>query len=89
MKKFWISIFQSKILKPHETLIFLKALEAHDRAEQARRVLKKKGLTYSDRFDQPRSRLEVMIERYSRAAFAKLIATIHLHESGGFVEFTL
>jgi hypothetical protein len=86
MKSFWVSLFKTKTLKPHETLIFLKALEAHDRAEQARRVLKKKGLTYSDRFDQPRSRPEIMIERDSRAAFAKLIATIHLCESG-FLEF--
>jgi phage terminase small subunit len=80
MKKFWISIFDSKTLKPHETLIFVKACEAHDRAEQARRVLKREGLIFTDRFDQPRSRPEITIERDSRAAFAKLLAQIHLYE---------
>jgi phage terminase small subunit len=81
MKKFWISIFQSKILKPHETLIFLKACEAHDRAEQARRVLKDKGLTFIDCFNSPRTRPEVAIERDSRVAFARLLATIYLYKS--------
>ena len=87
MKKFWISIFQSKILQPHETLIFLKALEAYDRAEQARSVIKDEGLTFIDRFNSPRVRPEVAIERDNRAAFAKLIATIHLYETSGWAAF--
>jgi hypothetical protein len=87
MKKFWISVFESKTLDARETLIFLKALESHDRAEQARRIIKNQGLTFIDRFNSPRVRPEVAIERDNRAAFAKLIATIHLYETSGWAAF--
>ena len=60
-------------MQPYRAEILLKALEAHDRAEQAGRILKREGLTYQDRFEQPRSRPEVAIERDSRAQFAKLL----------------
>jgi hypothetical protein len=73
MKTFWIRAFESNNLQPYQIEILLKALEAFDRAEQARRILKRKGLTYEDRFGQPRTRPEVQIERDSRAQFAKLI----------------
>jgi len=81
MKAFWKSIFERKdtTLQPHEVIIFLKACEAHDRCEQARRILKKQGLTYEDHFKQPRSRPEIAIERDSRAQFAKLLTQIKLY----------
>ena len=79
MKAFWISVFERKDLEPHEAMIFLKACEAHDRAEQARRILKREGLTYQDRFQQPRARPEVSIEYRSRASFAKLLGQINLY----------
>jgi len=79
MKEFWRKAFALKIPQAHELVIFNKACEAHDRAEQARRILKKEGLTYLDRFKQPRSRPEVAIERDNRAQFAKLLNQIHLH----------
>jgi P27 family predicted phage terminase small subunit len=73
MKAFWRSVFQRKTLQEYQIEILLKACEAHDRAEQARRILKREGLTYEDRFGQPRSRPEVAIERDSRAQYAKLL----------------
>jgi hypothetical protein len=60
-------------------LIFTKACEAHDRAEQSATDLKKEGLKYEDRFKQPRSRPEIAIERDSEALFAKLLKQIRLH----------
>jgi phage terminase small subunit len=82
MKAFWISVFERKDpLQPHEAIIFLKACEAYDRAEQARRILKREGLTYLDRFQQPRSRPEVAIERDNRAQVAKLLTQINLYVS--------
>jgi phage terminase small subunit len=81
MKAFWISVFERKDLEPHEAMIFLKACEAHDRAEQARRILKREGLTYQDRFQQPRARPEVSIEFRGRATFAKLLWQINLYEA--------
>jgi len=80
MKEFWASTFSSKKLQPHQVLILTKALEAYDRAEQARRLLKKNGLTFDDRFGQPRSRPEVAVERDNKALFAKLLQQIHLHD---------
>jgi phage terminase small subunit len=79
MKAFWISVFERKDLEPHEAMIFLKACEAHDRAEQARRILKREGLTYQDRFQQPRARPDVSIEYRGRATFAKLLGQINLY----------
>jgi P27 family predicted phage terminase small subunit len=73
MKRFWIRALESHNLQPYQIEILLKALEAYDRAEQARRILKREGLTYQDRFGQPRSRPEVAVERDARAQFAKLI----------------
>jgi hypothetical protein len=52
--------------------------EAWDRCEQARTLLATHGLTYADRFGQPRSRPEVAIERDSRIAFARLIRELSL-----------
>jgi hypothetical protein len=79
MKTFWAEIFETRRLQLHEVVIFLKACEAHDRAEQARLILKREGPTYQDRFQQPRARPEVAIERDSRASFAKLLRQINLY----------
>jgi phage terminase small subunit len=79
MKEFWRGVFELKNLQPFQTLILKEACEAFDRAEQSRRILKREGLTYEDRFKQPRSRPEVAIERDSKALFAKLLGQIHLH----------
>ncbi len=79
MKEFWRGVFELKNLQPYQVLILVKACEAYDRAEQARRILKEEGLTYEDRFKQPRSRPEVAIERDGKALFAKLLSQIHLH----------
>jgi len=83
MKAFWISVFERRTmqpLQPYQVEILLKALEARDRCEQARRILKKKGLTYEDRFGQPCARPEVAIERDSRAQYAKLLDRVGLFE---------
>jgi P27 family predicted phage terminase small subunit len=74
-KRFWTRALENENnkLQPYQIEILLKALEAFDRSEQARRILKREGLTYEDRFGQPRSRPEVAIERDARAQFAKLI----------------
>ena len=44
MKAFWIGVFELKNLQPYQILILLKACEAYDRAEQARRIPQKAGL---------------------------------------------
>lgn len=65
-------------LEPQHLRLLRLACEAWDRAEQARKVLRRRGLTYRDRFDQPRARPEVAIERDSRMAFARLLRELDL-----------
>lgn len=65
-------------LEPHHVRLLTLAGEAWDRCEQTREALAEHGLTYLDRFDQPRSRPEVAIERDSRIAFARLVRELAL-----------
>ena len=58
-------------LEEHHLKLLTAACESWDRCQQARRRLKKHGLTYADRFGQPRARPEVGIERDNRIAFAR------------------
>jgi len=80
MQEWWLSVVEDYELEPHHVLILTKAAEAHDRADQARAVLRKKGVTYRDRFRQPCARPEVAIERDSRVAFARLVRELNLSE---------
>jgi phage terminase small subunit len=65
-------------LEPHHLRLLTLAAEAWDRCVQARVALAEHGLTYDDRFKQPRARPEVAIERDSRIAFARLLRELAL-----------
>jgi hypothetical protein len=54
------------------------ALEALDRANQARRAIRRNGMTYDDRFGAPHARPEIAIERDSRQAWIRLMAALDL-----------
>jgi phage terminase small subunit len=77
-KKWWSRVVADYELEPHHLLLLGKAAEAWDRAEEAREAVDREGLTYSDRFGQPRLRPEVAVERDSRIAFARLIRELSL-----------
>ena len=64
--------------EPAALRVLTLALEASDRAEQARLALAEHGLTYTDRFGQPHSRPEIAIERDSRLATARLFRELSL-----------
>jgi phage terminase small subunit len=66
------------MLEQHHIRLLTMAATTWDRAEQARSVLDKHGLTYLDRFDAPRARPEVAIERDCRTGFARLIRELDL-----------
>lgn len=68
----------SYALEEHHERLLTLACEAWDRAEQAREALLEHGLTYVDRFDCPRPRPEVAIERDSRIGFARLVRELDL-----------
>src|SRR5262245_4699841 len=65
-------------LEEHHTRLLTLAGEAWDRGQQAREVLDREGLTYTDRFGAPRLRPEAGIERDSRIAFARLVRELSL-----------
>ncbi len=70
-------------LNRDELHLLLMACEAMDRCIQARKRLAKQGLTYTDRFGQPKSRPEIAIERDSRLAFARLVKQLGLGKKLG------
>jgi len=77
--KEWFSWVVSEFeLEPHHIRLLTLAAEAWDRSQQARRRLRKHGLTFTDRFGAPRARPEIAIERDSRLAFARLLRELDL-----------
>lgn len=77
-RKWWATVVREYELEEHHLRLLTLAAEAWDRCEQARKALAKHGLTYNDRFHQPRARPEVAIERDSRIAFARLLRELDL-----------
>jgi len=77
-RDFWLAINREWALEEHHVKILTAACEAWDRAQQARRALEEKGLTYMDRFGQPKARPEAAIERRNRTEFARLIRELGL-----------
>lgn len=65
-------------LEDHHIRLLTLAAEAWDRSCQAREVIDAQGLTFSDRFGQPKARPEVAIERDSRIGFARLLRELDL-----------
>jgi hypothetical protein len=70
--EFYNRVIEDYELDQHHIRLLIKACEAFDRAEQARKAILKFGLTYNDRYGAPKARPEVAIERDSRIAFARL-----------------
>ena len=76
--EWWLSVLDEYVLEPHHQRLLTLAATAWDRAEQARSILDKQGLTFIDRFDAPHARPEIAIERDSRTGFARLIRELDL-----------
>jgi P27 family predicted phage terminase small subunit len=74
----WLSIERTYVLEDHHVAILTAALEAWDRARDARHVIESKGLTYEDRFGQPKPRPEVKIEKDARGQFRRLMRELGL-----------
>lgn len=74
----WQSVAAGYALEAHHVRILTLAAEAWDRGQEAREAIAKHGAVYVDRFDQPRARPEVSIERDARIAFARLVRELAL-----------
>ena len=77
-KKWFASVIAEFALEPHHVRLLTLAGEAWDRGVQARELIAKHGLIYTDRLDVPRARPEIAIERDSRIAFARLVRELGL-----------
>ena len=77
-RQFWREILREFNLEEHHKKILTLACKSLDRSEEAREVLDKKGITFIDRFEQPKSRPEVDIERKARNDFRLLIRELGL-----------
>lgn len=77
-KALWRSIAAGYLLAPHQLEILRRGCEASDRADAALALLKKAGLTETDRFGQRRPHPAVAIERDARLAEARLLRELAL-----------
>jgi phage terminase small subunit len=74
----WRDVLTRYELEAEELETLRLALEALDRAAQARRALRRHGTTYEDRFGAPHARPEVAIERESRRDYVRLMSALNL-----------
>lgn len=75
----WRAVANDYALEAHHLRILTLAAESWDRGVEAREAIARHGTVYVDRFDQPRARPEVAIERDSRIAFARLVRELALN----------
>lgn len=69
-------------LESHDIRLLTLAGEAWDRGQQAREIVDRDGMTFLDRFGQPKPRPEIAIERDSRIGFARLLRELALDIDG-------
>lgn len=65
-------------LESHHFKILVKAAEAHDRGEEARKILKTDGIVIVDRFGTKKAHPAVAIERDARVAFMRAVRELGL-----------
>lgn len=81
-KRWWSGVLEEFDLEPHDIRLLTLAAEAFDRGQQAREVVDSEGMTFTDRFGQPKARPEINIERDSRIGFARLLRELALDIDG-------
>ena len=74
----WQSVMAEYALEPHHIRLLTLAAEAYDSAQHAREVLQREGKIFIDRFDQPKPRPEVAIQRDSAIGFARMLRELDL-----------
>jgi P27 family predicted phage terminase small subunit len=78
-KRLWSDIFAEYSIDDAAGLAILRvSLEAFDRSQEARKVVKKQGMTVSGRDGQVRSHPLLTVERDNRAAFLAGLKALNL-----------
>ena len=80
-KRWFASIAATFELEPHHVRLLELAARAWDRAEQARKVLAKEGLTVADRYGQLKPHPCIGIEKDSAIRFARMTRELSLDVS--------
>ena len=78
MRSWVASILDRYEIEEQNFSVLICAAEAWDRLQQARKVIQKRGLTYSDRWGAPRMRPECAVERDSRIAHVRCLRELAL-----------
>jgi len=76
--RWWVWVQEEYELEQHHTRLLTLACESWDRGEEARLTIDCEGISYLDRFGQPKARPEVAVERDCRIAFARLLRELQL-----------
>lgn len=77
-KSWWAEIVTSYVLEDHHLRLLLGCCEGWDRAETARREVKRAGMFFEDRFGAPKVHPGVDAERKSRDQFRLLLRELAL-----------
>ena len=85
-RQWFDEVMREYSLEPHHVHLLTMAAEARDRCEQAREALAKHGMTFEDRFGQPRARPEIAIERESKLTFVRLLRALGIDRADAQVE---
>jgi hypothetical protein len=77
-RRIYLAVVREYQMEPQDEAVLVKACEAFDRAEAARLVIEREGMTYEDRFGAPHARPEVKIEIDNRTAFYRGVRELDL-----------
>jgi phage terminase small subunit len=80
-RRWWSSVVRDYEMSPHHVRLLTLAGEAWDRCVEAREALAEHGFVFTDRFNCPKSRPEVAIERDSRLGFARMLREMALDDT--------
>lgn len=77
-QSWWQSAVKEYVLEPHHLRLLQLAGEAWDRAQTARAVIDKDGITFKDDRNNIRAHPAIAIERDARTGFARLVRELDL-----------
>jgi P27 family predicted phage terminase small subunit len=82
-RRWWRVLCREFDLEQHHLLLLEGCCRAWDRAEEARELLDREGVTFTDRFGQRRLTPAATVERDQRAAFARMLGQLGVDLEAG------
>lgn len=78
VRRWCLSVIKDFVLDEHHVRLLILSAEAWQRGVAAREVIDRLGMTYDDRFGQPKMRPEILVERDSRLSFVRILRELDL-----------